>query len=350
MKSTLRGSGIYSSAVDQALDSAAKNAAKDNSVPFDQPEVRAAVKKAIPPEQLQTWAEQMIDGTYGWLNSGATDPVINLDFATAKQNLADNLGNYAVARAKALPVCTNAQLLALQSSGGDVDPFTAICIPKGFDLESLRTKVEDEVLKNTDVFDKSSFSAADFPKNEQGKTVFEQASLGRTGYQWAKNAPYILVAVACISAGLWVLMHDKKRRGIYVVGRSLLGVGVFILVGAIVLRYLITQVSSPAGPLVKHVQGDTQSTVIYVVRNLSNSVNNVYLVVGLVYAIAGGAALLVLHFTKPKAAAPVSDESEVEDKNETPSSEDKATPADSTVASDKNDDVATDTGVAEEEK
>ncbi len=321
LETTLQGSGIYSSAIDKALDSATKenNKSKDpninnndggDSLPFDQPDVRAAVKQAVPPEQIQAWVEQGIDGTYTWLDGNATNPTIQLDFAATKQNLANSLGDYAVTRAKSLPVCTNAQLKALQASGGDVDPFKAACIPQGFDIASLRTKVQDQVLNNSDFLEKTTFTTADLPKNEQGKTVFEQAAIARTGYKLAKLTPYLWAGLALLGAGLLILLHDKKRRGAFVVSRTLVAIGVFVFVTAVVVRYLISQVSSPTGVLVKQVQGDFQSTIIFVVRSLGNNLNNVYITIGAVYVITGALGLLVLRLTRPASPAVASDDKE----------------------------------------
>lgn len=302
LKTTLEQSGIYSSAVDTALDSATKNATQENGLPFEQPEVKAAINQAVPPKQIQAWSEQVIDGTYIWLNSDATNPAITLDFASTKQNLAAALGDYAVNRAKTLPTCTNAQLRALQASGGTVDAFKGACIPQGFDVASLRSNVEREVLGNSDFLGEASFTTADLPKNEQGKTPFEQAAIARTIYMWAKITPYIWAGIAILAAGLVILLHDKRRRGVYVVMRTLSAVGIFVSLTALLVRYLVTQVSSPTGVLVKQVQGDFQPTMIFIVRHLGNSMNNVYIVIGVAYLALGGIGLLVLKFTQPKQA------------------------------------------------
>ncbi len=300
IKATLKGSGIYNSVVDKALDSAVKNASPDNTLPIDQPEIRAAIKQAIPPAQIQLWVEQLIDGMYGWLDSNQANPTFKLDLAQTKQNVATALGDYAVQRAKGLPVCTIPQLRALQASGSKIDAFQASCIPQGFDINSLRGTVLNEINNNKDFLNKTTISAEDFPKNNQGKTVFETATQARTAYKWTKLAPYILAGLALVAAISLILLHDKRRRGVFVVGRTLLGAGIFITVSAVVVRYLISQVSSPAGVIVKQVQGDFQTTIIYVVRNLGNSTNNIYLTTGLIFLAAGGIILLLVRLTRPK--------------------------------------------------
>lgn len=314
IKQTLQGSGIYSSAIDSALDSATKNASKDNSLPFDDPQVRAVVKKAVPPEQIQSWSEQIIDSLYKWLNGSGTNPPINLDFSAVKQNLAGGLGDYAVARAKTLPMCTTVQLRQLQAEGGKLDALKAVCVPKGFDIESLRATVQQEVLGNSDFLSKTSVTAADLPKNEQGKTVFEQASITRTVYQWAKITPYIWAGLAIVSAGILFALHDKRRRGLYVIGRTFVGVGIFIVIAGVVTRYLISQATSPTGIVVKQVHGDFQSTVIFIAKNLGNDLNNTYLYVGVAYMVLGALVLHGLHLTKPK--TPATDTKETTDDHE----------------------------------
>ena len=302
LKSTLKASGIYDIVVDKALDSAAKNAGQDNSLPIDDPAVRTALKKALPPSQIQTWVEQLIDGTYGWLNSNDANPTFKLDFSGTKQNISDALGDYAVQRAQTLPTCTIQQLRALQASGGKIDAFQATCIPQGFDINTLRTTVQSQVLNNKDFLEKTTVSASDFPKNEQGKTVFETATPIRSGYKVLKVVPYILLGVALVSAISLVFLHDKRRRGIFVVGRTLVAVGTFITLSGLVVRYLISQTTSPNGPIVKQVQVDLQATVIYVTRNLGYSTNTIYLTIGISCLLGGVVLLLINRFTSKKEA------------------------------------------------
>lgn len=322
IKSTLASSGIYSTAVDSALDSAQKESNNnqtdpnqppnnnqtnnDGGLPFDDPQVRAVVKQAVPPSQIQQWAEQLIDSGYGWLDGTTEQPVINVDFSQVKQKLAVGLGNYAVNRAKTLPVCTTAELQALQAQGDSPDPFKLTCVPPGFDVQSLQSEVEQQVLSNADFLQKDSFTTADIPKDQNtGETVFQKVDSARTAYKWAKATPYIWAGLAILFAVLLFLLHDDRRRGAFVVGRTFTGVGIFVTVVALISRFMTIQATNASGPLAKQIQGNFQDTVLYIAKSLALSLNNVYLIIGLVYVLIGAGILVALRLTRPKVPATV---------------------------------------------
>ena len=235
IKDWLASSGFYDQITDVVLESASKNQSegdKKDDLPVDDPQVRAIAKESFSPEFLRSSIEEVLDGTYGWLEGDTDKPAFSIDLAEAKQKFADGLGNYAINRASALPACSNEQLQALMAEGGEFNALTTSCVPPGTDVQAAGAQIRNEILASDEFLEKTSFSASDIKVQENGREVpIDQASNLKSmqdAYQFAKNGPFLFAGLALLAIAAIVFLSASRRTGIR---RS--GV-VFILSGLLV--------------------------------------------------------------------------------------------------------------------
>lgn len=302
IKQSLKSSGIYDQLVDNIVETTKKNQKPGDSdaLPLDRPEVVAAAKTAVTPAFLQSSTEQILDGTYHWLDGKTPAPDFIIDLTPVKDNLSRSLADYAVNRAKGLPTCTLAQLKQLQNSG--VDALNVPCLPPGVNPESYRAEVAKSFSKQTEgPFKDLVISADNFQKDESGKTPFQKLEQVPEVFGWVKLSLYILAGIALFSSIALVLLHDDRRRGLRAIGITLLGVGGFLVLWTLLLTYLFAQVNKPDGKLIK-VTGDNpfQKPIIAIARSLNNALNQSLFKFCAAYILLGIVILVALKLTGPK--------------------------------------------------
>lgn len=299
LKKTLKDSGIYNNFTDSIIEQAQKDtqekgqAAQQEDIPVSDAAVQQAIKKSITPDFAQNTAEQVIDGTYTWLDGKADKPTFNINLAPVKQNLANNVGDVALLRLQGLPVCTTTQLRQIDPN--NIDPFNLPCRPPGIDPQAEKQKLVGEAL-NSDEFLKDSTVSADSLKQE-GETTspFEKLSIVPKAFQFSRIAPWVLGVLGLV-AGAGVVFWDRDRRhGLKVLARTFLIVSILLLISALITKFLIGRTSAES----LGNTAATQTSILYIIRTLANTFNNVLFVFAAVYGVLGAGGLAAVHFTKP---------------------------------------------------
>jgi len=114
IKDSFRDSNIYSKLVDvlvNQLNSSEDKQGQDMQI--DKAALKSIAENALPPEFLQSSFENVIDGTFHWIEGKTDQPDFRIDLTDAKNRLADGLINYATQRTATLPACTPAQAAEL---------------------------------------------------------------------------------------------------------------------------------------------------------------------------------------------------------------------------------------------
>lgn len=293
LKTTLKTSGVYEKAVDGVIDQAKKDQGEGSAVsdvPIDDPAIQAAIKAALPADFVEQTSSQAIDGLFGWLQGKTQSPQFSIDLNTAKQKLATGVADVAYARASTLPVCTLQQLQTINPS--DVDIFSLPCLPPNVNLQAERDKLANKIASGNEFLEDTTISSEDLPK-DNGQTAFDKASVVPTVYQWLVRLPWILGGVAVLAAAVLVFLHDERRRGILLVGRALLVLGLVLIAIAALANFAIGKVQLQGN-------GTLQATLTDLVQTLSSQFNAVLTKFGAVYVVVGAVTMLALHFTKPK--------------------------------------------------
>ncbi|HTE57405.1 MAG TPA: hypothetical protein VK694_01585 [Verrucomicrobiae bacterium] len=303
LKKTLKDSGIYANFTDSIIEEAQKNtqekgqAAAQEDIPIGDAAVQQAIKKSITPEFAQSTAEQIVDGTYTWLDGRADKPTFHIDLAPVKQNLANNVGDAALQRLQGLPVCTTAQLR--QVDPNNIDPFNLPCRPPGIDPQAEKQKLVGEALNSDDFLKDSTVSADNLKQEGETTSPFEKLSIIPKAFQFSRIAPWVL-GVLGLLAGAGVVFWDRDRRhGLKVLARTFLIVSILLLISALITKFIIGRTSADS----LGTTAATQTSTLYIIRTLANTFNNVLFVFATVYGVLGVGGLAALHFTKPARAA-----------------------------------------------
>ena len=303
LKTTLKDSGIYSGFTDSLIqqaktDSATKPVGQD--LPVQDPLVQEAIKKAITPEFAQSTAEQVVDGTYNWLEGKTSKPDFNVDLSGLKQNLANNVADAGVQRAQSLPVCTTQQLRQLDPNA--TDPFSLPCLPPGINLQAERQKLVNQTLTNGEFISDTSISADDLKDKGQTTSPFEKASYVPALFQWSQILPWILGSLVLVTGAGVILLDSERRRGIKSLSITLLITGGILAVSALIGWYFMRALDLNRDGLANTAQ--VQQSAVYIIRTLSGLFNKTLCIFAGIYIVLGGGGLLGLHFTKPKVSTP----------------------------------------------
>lgn len=308
LKTSLKTSKVYDHAVDGLVENINKDSAKNSEGgdnPFSDPAVLQAAKTALTPAFLQKSSESIIDGVYGWLSGKTAQPTFSIDAAGVKQQFVKAVGDYAVNRAKTLPVCTVAQLKQMGSS--KIDPLSATCVPPGYNAESLRDQIAAQLDKPSEdgkpnILQQQTITADSLPKDENGQTpvqkITEKGEKARKIFQLVSKAPLLLGSLAVVSGGLLVLLHDEKRRGIRNLAVTVLPIGVLGLLSVFVTNVIFAKLEKSDAVL--KADANIQQPLIDLVHGLSGAVNQKLLLIAVTYTVLGTGTLIVLHYTKPK--------------------------------------------------
>ncbi|HUP26158.1 MAG TPA: hypothetical protein VM124_00750 [Candidatus Limnocylindrales bacterium] len=295
VKQALRSSQVYDAAIDGIISETAQSQDTPNEqaarITAQEPQIKQAAKTAFTPAVIQNSSEQIIDGLYGWLRSGSDKPDFRVDLTDAKQQFAEALADSAIDRAQHLPACTLQQARELAAT--TIDPFSVPCVPPGYNLGALRTKVVSDIANNQEFLKNPVITADSFPKDNQGRSVFQSASQAPATFQLLLKAPWIIAGLTALFGVMLLTLHRDKRRGLRSIALTLLGSGVFLLVASLLFNYAFKSVSQPKAPQNINV---LQQPLWHAFLSLQNSVTNKLLWFGGIYTVLGVLGLLTLHF------------------------------------------------------
>lgn len=294
IKQALDKSGVYNVAVDTAL-SKVKQDTEVNSLPVTDPGFQAVIKQTIPPDYLKSTTENVITGTYDWLNGKTAAPSFSVDLTKVKTDLANNLAIYGSERLASLPAC------ASNSTAQDFDPITASCVPAGYNAAGAATQIRDQVLQNTDLFKQTNFSAQDL-KNERGEPVLTKYQAIPALFKMFVWGAWITLALALLVGVGMVFTAETRRRGVRGVGISSAVCGALLVGLALGLKFafsrLATQMTGGEGADIIKVNA------FNIVKVLTDNVANWWLWFGIALVVIGVAMAVIQHFTGPRAEKP----------------------------------------------
>lgn len=300
IKQALRDSKAYDQLVDGLISDGTRigndtENGQTTELNVNTPQVRQAAKSAFSPAMLQSSSEQIIDSVYTWLDGKSQKPDFRIDLTEPKQRFAQSMGDYAAERAATLPVCNLQQLRELAASQ-EIDPFNVPCLPPGYTTASARDKVVSDLINSRDFLKDPVLTADNLPKDEQGRSVFENLSEAPRIFHWLKLAPWLIGGLCLLFALLIMGLHDDKGRGFRSIGVTLLGSGLFLVLGTALYSFAFNRANQPHGQLGKAITTDLQGSLLSVLRSLNNALSTKIFFFGGAYILLGAAALLYLHF------------------------------------------------------
>ncbi len=296
IKQALRSNHVYDAAIDSIVSDTGQNqdslSGQQFQVTAQEPQIRQAAKTAFTPAVIQTGSEQVIDGVYGWLRSGSAQPDFRIDLTDAKQRFADAVADAAINRAQQLPACTLQQLRELSAT--TIDPFSVPCVPPGYDISALRSRVVSDILNDQGFLKDPVITADSVPKDSQGRSVFQNASQAPRIFHWLLLTPWVIAGLTGLFGAILVLLHDDKRRGLRSIAVILLGSGIFLFITSLLLIYVFKAAYLPKG--LQPSSNPLQQPLLQAAVSLERAVSTKILWLGGAYAVLGTLGLLLLHF------------------------------------------------------
>lgn len=278
IKKAAEESGLYDSAVTDILENAKQEArGSDTQLPLDDPELEQAAKDAFPSELLSRNSESIIDGIYGWLQGKTDEPEFSVDLNDAKQTFASGIGDYAQRRYESLPACTLQQLRGLSPN---IEPFEVTCQAPGLSGAMVREKVLAEIQNNQGYLDDTNFTADDLPKDKQGRTATQNLAAAPAVYSLLRVLPWILGLESILLALVVLFWSDTKRRGLRTIGLTILGAGLFLLIGSWLLNWIFQRMNNPSGEAL-------ETSLISMIRSLVSAYNSALTKFSAAYIVGG---------------------------------------------------------------
>ncbi len=218
IKSWTQKSGLYESLPSALLSQAGKEEAKQQDksedVSFSNPLVQEAAKSALTPDFLKQSTEQIVNGSFKWLEGSIAKPDFSIDVSSVKQSFADSLGNLLKKRYEALPACAATQLPST------TDPFTIDCRPAvGLDIDQVVTSEKNKLLNNEDFLPDKNLTADNI--NIGGDNDPQKLSDNKDipkAYQLFHLLPVIFGGLALLSGIGVIFLASSKRVGLRKIG------------------------------------------------------------------------------------------------------------------------------------
>ncbi len=302
LKGWFKDSGAYTNFVDAALKSLPHDTSKgEGDDLLAQPGGQAAAKKAFPPELLQRSAENFIDGTFAWLEGDTAKPTFSIDLSGAKQAFATGIGDYALQRYTALPLCTPGQVLATD------DILSVPCRVQGVDITPAINQKVQEIATGKELLEKPVITPETLESNSgetPQKPFYETMSELPKAYQFSKVIPYIVGGLAILSAVVIIFASTTKRSGLKRIAIPLLVGAALLFISMLVINFGIQKIGEAKITSKNAVASLAQSTGISIARNVGHELNRIDLWFGIIFVLLGGGVFAVLYITRGKTGPP----------------------------------------------
>ena len=323
IKSALKQSGIYQTAVPDALEQAQKDQQKNgqpsgDQLPLDRPEVQSIVQSAATPGFLQTQSETILDAVYAWLQGKTSKLSFSINLDDVKGRLADGVQQYAQQHLASLPACAPGMV-----PQGDVDPFNATCLPRGADVNALSAQARSQITNGD--FLKNTQLNADTLKTKDGKTLDQQLKSAPDIYKKSNMGVYLLGLLVLLLAVAIVFLSKTRRSGLKKVAIIAIVIGTLIALLGWAVSFGMGEGSTKIT-----ISNPAQRSGLKVAQILANDLRTWYLIFGLVLVGLGIATLIAQRVVKPKDGAESTPRKSAEEAVEEPS--EKPAPAAETPA------------------
>jgi hypothetical protein len=190
-----------------------------------------AVRVAFTPQMVQQNVNTFLNSNYGWLEGKTSSPGFVIDLTAAKQNLAEQIGQYVETRFAGLPVCTDAQL-AQAPAGQSIDYLATPCRPVTLTPQVAAAQVTQQLNAGGGLLGNSVVTASSIsPKGNDNTSqpYYQKFSAAPKLYRLGLKLPWIFGGLALLSTLGIVFIASRKRKGVRRLGAVLLVAGVILV-------------------------------------------------------------------------------------------------------------------------
>ena len=227
IKGWLAKSGLYDKTVDTIIDNAPK---EEGSLPLDQVELRKIANTVFSPQVLQNIFENLLDGTYHWLQGKVDKPDFRLDLTAVIESFKSETTNFLRQRFASLPNCPGRQIPE------DTNPFTITCKPRGFDIEKELQNFNNELSKQEQLA--KPVITADNLQPPGKPPVFETegAKTFPAVYKFVNWAPFVFGLVSILLAWAILKVAEDTRHGLKTLGKIFASAAILVLINIVVQK------------------------------------------------------------------------------------------------------------------
>jgi hypothetical protein len=291
LQRALSSSGIYSISIPSLIQN--QSSVSFGDVPINQPEIQDALQKAFPPALLEQYSNEIITGSYDWVQGRTATPNFSVDTSAAKENFANNVAAYVQQRSAALPICT--------SIPQATDPYTLTCRPKQTPPDAIASAAKQQIL-SSDFLKTSTFDASTI-KDSNGRPLSEQLEIVPKAYKWTIWNMYGtgILALACIA---FIVFFQRKQwqgaaRRLGILSMTVgLASGAIAWVASYILDKLATKLLASAAS-----QELVQTKLVVITQTLVDDLRHYWLGYGIALAVMGLIGWIAGKAIKPRAVA-----------------------------------------------
>lgn len=233
LETWLNQSNVYGSLVTNALKDAQKSASNDvgaGRVSLSDPAVEQAVQSVFSPGLLQQYTDTFLKANYAWLDGKTAAPDFTIDLTSAKQQLAQQIGQAAQTRVAGLPACSAAQLAQLQTTL-NTDPLSIACRPPSLTPQTAAQQATAQITSSRDFLNHPIITASQINPNggKQSQPYYQKFSSAPKVYRLARKLPWIFGGLSLLSILGIIFIAPRRRKGVRRVG-IVLAIAGFLLV------------------------------------------------------------------------------------------------------------------------
>ena len=244
VKSWFVESGAYENFVDEVVDASAK-ASQENTdaASIDIGLLRTAAKDAFTPQVLQEAVEEVIDGTYDWVEQKNPSLQFTIDLNEPKKNFVKSLSNSVLEKAKELPTCETFEIPE------EIDIFAVDCLPANIDPDQLSDDFARELDSAEDFLGSPVFTQDDIKVDKNGVDVpiGEAYPWIPTWYARAMAFTWGVLALTVLASFILIFLAKSHRRGAVHLMRALLLVTLSTTVFAFISQRIPISLSGVGG-------------------------------------------------------------------------------------------------------
>ena len=323
LKSALADSGVYQTASKQLTDQAVSRTVSETGPALNgvaEGTIRTAAAETFTPQAIRQTAERSIDNIYAWL-SGETDTLdASIDTSAYARTYADKLVaggtseavDDALREAQSLPACTPEQLqqIARQLEQGSIQepPCSPLAGANEEAQQALKELLSGAAVNSEDltaiVRDQAEQSIPPELQTIPAVETIRSLDYLPTAYRASMAAPWLFGFVALLSALGAVMWAGDRRAGSRKLARSLLGVGIALVVIAALVRLLIFTITKPDGPLASFAGNEFGGIFVKFISSVGQRWDAAVFLYGIAYIIVAVLMLLYIRRLQPALSQP----------------------------------------------
>jgi len=208
VKKLIAESGVYETAPDIFVGQFLSHSSEDIYAYAgieSENDVKEITNRVLPSEWLKENTEIIIDSFYDWLEGETENPEFTIDVADRQNALVDEFAQITKDNLQELPTCT-------EGDTTEFNPFSATCIPSGFDLQELEKQI-DEQLASGKFFEETEVSSDQFLKIDETVTKNAQRI-----YSVVKNLHKVVLGVIVVLSLVLFLLLPGISNKFFVIG------------------------------------------------------------------------------------------------------------------------------------